>query len=173
MWSQIIFMIWDFKTQSYFSLVLMSFCVNCLWHDLCDFPCVFRVWILVCCKWIIYFESPKVSCLVYWCEIRCVFVHWVCNCVLYDKVLNLLFGIWLTICGASVLLWLVVIWFPKDLNLMGLGYLEQGEEAKRKEGGYKVGWLTFCVTIQFFAKWRAFTCYYHGTIYFFSNLWLD
>ncbi len=46
---------------------------------------------------------------------------------------------------------------------MGLGYLEQGEEAKRKEGGCKVGWLTFCVTIQFFAKWHAFTCYYHGT----------
>jgi hypothetical protein len=26
-------------------------------------------------------------------------------------------------------------------------------------GGCKVGWLTFYVAIQFFAKWRAFTCY--------------
>jgi len=26
-------------------------------------------------------------------------------------------------------------------------------------GGCKVGWFTFCITIQFFAKWHAFTYY--------------
>jgi hypothetical protein len=26
-------------------------------------------------------------------------------------------------------------------------------------GGCKVGWLIFCITIQFLAEWHAFTCY--------------
>jgi hypothetical protein len=39
--------------------------------------------------------------------------------------------------------------------------------------GYKVGWFMFCVVIQFFVEWHAFTCYYHAIKQFFSKLWLD
>jgi hypothetical protein len=40
---------------------------------------------------------------------------------------------------------------------VGLGYLEHGKETKRKEGGYNVGWPTFCVAMQFFYQ---VTCIY-------------
>jgi hypothetical protein len=47
-----------------------------------------------------------------------------------------------------------------DFNtcLLNLGYLNS-QTTWWMGGGCKIGWLTFCIVIQSFAKWHAFTCY--------------
>jgi hypothetical protein len=61
---------------------------------------------------------------------------------------------------------------PSALNLKIVGSITSGQGVHQdwfmwsiqlgaylKRGGWKVGWLTFCIAIQFFVEWHAFSCY--------------
>jgi hypothetical protein len=110
---------------------------------------------------IVFFLKMRVTNVLYyglwWCILEMqaigVLYYGLWWCILETQVIRA-FLLWIVVTYfGNVGYWCSVLWTCGDVILKCklLGFFNLG--------GCKVGWLTFCIIIQFFAKWHAFTCY--------------